>query len=492
MSNGLPVSRLINTTVNLQPTAAAFANINSLLILGDSDVIDTDTRIVSYGGLTDVATAFGTSAEEYKAAALYFGQTPKPSQVYIGKWAQAATKGRLIGGALTEAQQALSNFTSITTGALKIAIDGGAPTTTSSLNFSAATSMAAVAAIINTGLSTAATCTWDGSHFIIKSTSTGSSSSIGFATAPGSGTDIKALINATAALGARSVTGIAAESALAAVTAIDAKPTYWYGLTIASANVVDSDHTAVAGYIEAATRDHVYGVTTAEATAIDPSSSADIGSVLKAAGYKRSFVQYSSTTAYAVASALARVLTTDFNASNSTITLAYKQEPGVTAETLTTAQADALDAKRYNYFVNFDNSTAIIVNGMMAGDAYVDEIVGTDWLANQVQTNVYNLLYGSKKVPQTDAGNHLIANAIESACIAGVNNGLLAPGTWTNTGFGQLQQNDFMAKGYYVYAPPISAQASADRAARKSVAFQVAAKLAGAVHSADIVINVNR
>ena len=38
---GLPVSRLINVSVNLAPLAAQGANLNALLILGSSDVIDT-------------------------------------------------------------------------------------------------------------------------------------------------------------------------------------------------------------------------------------------------------------------------------------------------------------------------------------------------------------------------------------------------------------------------------------------------------------------
>ena len=106
---------------------------------------------------------------------------------------------------------------------------------------------------------------------------------------------------------------------------------------------------------------------------------------------------------------------------------------------------------------------------------------------------MYNLLVTSKtKVPQTDAAMHLIANAIEKALAAGVNNGLIAAGTWDEAGFGQLQQGDFLQKGYYIYAPPISSQAAADRQARKSVPFQVAVKLAGAVHSVVITVNVNR
>lgn len=81
---------------------------------------------------------------------------------------------------------------------------------------------------------------------------------------------------------------------------------------------------------------------------------------------------------------------------------------------------------------------------------------------------------------------------VEQVCAQGVVNGLLGPGVWNSGGFGALNQGDFLAKGFYVYAPPISTQAQADRAARKSVPIQVAAKLAGAIHSIDVLINVNQ
>jgi hypothetical protein len=77
-------------------------------------------------------------------------------------------------------------------------------------------------------------------------------------------------------------------------------------------------------------------------------------------------------------------------------------------------------------------------------------------------------------------------------CAQAVVNGLLAPGTWTQAGFGSLNQGDYLSKGFYVYAPPIALQNPADRAARKSVTFQVAAKLAGAIHTVNVLVNINR
>lgn len=496
MPTGLPVERLISAAVFLNPQAAATANINSLLILGDGDVIDVQERIRSFGSLEEVGAVFGGNAEEYKAANVYFSQVPKPNQLYIGKWARTATAGRVIGKTLTAQEKAIANFTAVNNGALKFQIDGAAAITISNMNFAAAANLNAVAAIVQAALDAgphAATFTWNGAQFILKSNSTGAASAITFPVAPAAGTDMKALFGLVQANGARKVDGVVAETALAAVQAIDGMAVYWYGLNIAYAALADVDHLAVAGYVEAAGRNHLYGLTTQAATAIDPNSDADIGSQLQALGYKKSFYQYSTSSPYAAASMFGRVLTTDFNANTSMITLMYKQEPGVVAEELTTSQADALDAKRYNYFAAFDNATSIIVNGMCAGDAFIDEMVGLAWFANRIQTDVYNLLYTSPtKIPQTDAGNQQIGNKIAESCEAAVNNGLLGAGTWNSDGFGKLARGDFLSAGFYIYVPPIASQAQADREARKSVPIQVAAKLAGAVHTVDVLINVNR
>ena len=144
-----------------------------------------------------------------------------------------------------------------------------------------------------------------------------------------------------------------------------------------------------------------------------------------------------------MASLLGRMLTVNFNANNTTITLMYKQEPGIVAETLSSSQADTLAAKRCNVFVNYDNDTAIIQYGVTPSGIFIDSVYNAIWFRNRVQTDVYNLLYTSPtKVPQTDAGNQLIASVIEAACEAAVNNGYLAPGVWNSVGFGALKQGD--------------------------------------------------
>ncbi|MCY1215552.1 hypothetical protein D9M68_438330 [compost metagenome] len=491
MPNGLPVSRLIDVTINMSPLAAQGANLNTALILGASAVIDTNERMRSYGTIDAVSADFGTTAPEYKAALLYFQQTPQPSQLYLGRWAKTATAGSLRGAVLSAAQKEMAVWTAVTSGGFKISVDGVEKSLTG-LDFSAETNLNGVASEIDAAL-TGATIVWNGTQFVVTSDTTGVTSTVGYATAPAVGTDISAMLGLTSGLASTPVGGIVAEEPDACVSIfLDRFANKFLGLMFADTVLTNVQHTAVASLIEADQR-HIYGATTQEPQALDSTSSADLASTLKALSLKYSFVQYSSSSPYAAASMFGRLLTTDFNANNSTITLMYKQEPGIVAETLTSSQADTLQSKRCNVFVEYDNDTAIIQYGVTPSGIFIDSVYNSIWFQNRVQTDVYNLLYQSPtKIPQTDAGNALIATAIEAACDAAVNNGYLAPGVWNSGGFGALKQGDTLAKGYYVYAPPIALQSQADREARKSVPFQVAAKEAGAIHSVDILVNVNR
>lgn len=124
---------------------------------------------------------------------------------------------------------------------------------------------------------------------------------------------------------------------------------------------------------------------------------------------------------------------------------------------------------------------------------HCDERHGLDWLQNALQTAVFNLFYQSKtKIPQTDDGVTQIQARLENVLQQGVENGLIAPGKWNSDGFGSLEDGDYLDAGYYVYAGSIVDQAQSDREARKSPAFQIAVKLAGAIESVDVMVSVNR
>jgi len=603
MAQGLAVSDVVNVTVNLSPLAAPTRNFGAGLLIGATDVIDVGERIRLYSNLSGVAQDFSTTDPEYKAAVKHFAQVPQPSIVYIGRWARTATSATLRGGVLTTAEQALANFTAITSGAFYFVLDG-VPRTVSGLNFSAQTNLNGVASVLQTAVAAlvaSSTVVWDGDNnrFVIKSGTTGTSSSIGFLFDPtafgyldfaslpanndtvtiqgtaitfktsgatgnqvniagtgaamatafaafanastdanlslmsylavgskvyvisdltgtagnaytlaksgtnptlsgatlagGSGTSVASLLKGKSSQASLPANGIAVETLAAGVTALIAASGDWYAGELVEEGVDSASIIAAASIIEAQQKKRIFGVTITDTTAIDPTSTTDLGYLLSANNLARTFSQYSQYDPQAIASFFGRASTVNFNGSKTTLTMKFKQEPGVRAETITETQASALKTKRVNVFVNYDNSTAIIQEGVMANGAFFDERQGLDWLENDIQTAVYNLLYtSSTKIPQTDEGTHLIVTTIEDRLAQAVSNGLVAPGKWNAGGFGQLKQGDYLPKGFYVYAPPIATQSQADREARKSVPIQIAVKLAGAVHSVDVIINVNR
>ncbi len=489
----LSISRLISTTINLQPSAAQAQNLSNLLILGSTDIIDTVQRMRTYGSATEVASDFGTSAPEYEAAVAWFGQSPQPTEVLVGRWAQTATHGRLVGGTISSANQTINIWTAITTGSFSVTIDGTVHPITG-LNFSAVTNMNGVASVIQSALPAGVLCVWDANYnrFLIKSSTTGSTSSVSFLTPEGTGVDISGMLaGLSTSPGAYAVAGIASESAVSAVTLFDSTfGQQWFGAFVCGA--VDSDHLAIAAYIEAAANQHAYGVNTQEANVLLSSDTTNIAYQLKQLGYNKTWVQYSSQSLYAVCSLMARLMTTNFQGNNTVIDLMYKQEPGIAPETLNSSQISALEGFNCNVFVAYDNNTQIIEPGVAASGEYIDTVYGTMALALDIQTNLYNLRYLSPtKIPQTDAGVHVLKTGAEQTCEQYVANGLLAPGTWTNAGFGSLNQGDFLKKGYYVYAAPISTQSQAARSARQSPPIQIAAKMAGAIETVDVLINVN-
>lgn len=381
MAQGLPVSNVVNVDVIMSPVAATGRNFGALLILGTSTVIPVTERIRQYSAIEDIGDDFGVDSPEYEAATIFFSQSPKPTLVYIGRWAKTLAEGE-------------------------------------------------------------------------------------------EGT---------------------VETLLQAVNA-SLQYTNWYGLAIAdSADLVEADVISVAAAIEASSLSRILAVTSDDVNVLVSGNTDNIGYKLKAAGYSRTFWQYSSSSKYAAISAFGRAFTVNFTGNNTTITLKFKTEPGVTHETLTTAQASAINAINGNVYVYYANDTAIIQQGVMANGDFFDERHGLDWLQNYVQTNLYNLLYTSTtKIPQTDAGVTRLMTNVEASLDQAVNNGLVAPGVWNGGPIGQIESGDTLTKGYYVHADSVENQAQSDREARKSPVIQAAIKLAGAIHYADVQINVVR
>lgn len=383
MAKGLPLNRVTNVTVTLSARAAQGRNFGSMLILGNSTVIPITERLRLYSDPADIGDDFGVDSEEYKAAVVWFSQSPRPTQLYVGRW--------------------IDSLTSAESG----------PT----------------------------------------------------------------------------------ETLLQAVNAL-LDYNSWYGLHLAvpvADYPDDADLISVSSAIESATVSRILAITSSEADILSSAVETDLATKLKAAKYSRTYIQYSSTSPYAALSAFGRAFTVNFTGSNTTITLKFKQLPGITYETIGTSQANALEAKNCNVYVYYENDTAILEQGVMCNGDFFDERHGLDWLQNAVQTADYNTLYTSTtKIPQTDAGTTTRIANIEKVLDVADKSGLFAPSIWTGGPMGQLGTGDTLTKGYYTWADTVDNQLQTDREARKGVPIQVAAKLAGAVHYGDVAITVVR
>ena len=195
---------------------------------------------------------------------------------------------------------------------------------------------------------------------------------------------------------------------------------------------------------------------------------------------------------YAVTSALARLLSMNFGAQNSTITLKFKTQPTITADEITATEMNAAKRLGINVYTYFDD-VAMIAEGTVIGGKFADEIVILDWFADAVQKEVFARLYKSPtKIPLTDKGQAILISAVEKVCLEGVNNGAFAAGLWTGDSFGALSTGDYLEQGYYVWAAPMDTLSDSDREQRRATPIQTAVKLAGAIHFSDVIINFNR
>lgn len=289
------------------------------------------------------------------------------------------------------------------------------------------------------------------------------------------------------------------ETLSAAIVRLAAASGDWYGMTVASFPLQsDSVILAAAQTVEGLSLSRAFFYTTSEAAVPTPGITTDLAATLQAATLDHTTLQYTSATAlspsaFAASSMFGRIATVDYTGSNTAITLMFQQQPGVTAETLTETQAAALTSKNCNVYINYQNGAAITQQGVMCSGQYIDERVGMDWLQNALQVAGFNvLLTCGTKIPQTDSGMNVIAAAYEAVMDQSITNGLGAPGIWTGPAFGALSNGQMLTKGYYIYTPPVSSQSAADRKARRAVTCQIALKLAGAVHSTNVLVSVVR
>ena len=489
----------IDKTVRVSDVISASGELRQLF--GITLFLTTDTTLTSgagrvsvFAGIDDVAGVFADTSVPYKAASVYFSQTPYPKNLVIGRWFNAAAPAVLKGGAA----QTLTALKAITAGALTI--NGQAIT---ALNFGSATSYADVAAALQTKLRAAsaspdlATCTvvFDvlTAGFKITSTTTGAAASIGLATPPGTGVDAATPLGLTATAGAQAFDGADVETVTQALTAcFNLNPSPYFVTLETALNDTSAVDEANAF---CSTRDLMFRMECNLPAALTTNETTTRLATFATSKPGRTFACYTPAAApFLALSSAAKLGSINFNGANSMLTLNLTTMPGVTPTLLTPTQQTELDRKRTSYYIDQGASNAYINNGGFAVGVWDDVRIWLDWFKNAVKIDVYNLL-ASGRVPQTADGMASIQRVIELVCEQGVNNGGIAPGQLSEAtradiagATGNEDFDGFLSKGYFVYADAVSTLSQSDRNARMVPPFRIWLKGSGAVHFVDISI----
>lgn len=472
-SPALSLSDIVDVVVQVSPQLPNSPTFNIGLIVGPSTVIPSvgaNSRVRQYTGLSGMLTdGFTTASPEYIAASLYFGVTPAPQFLDVGRQNLTA----LIGAAVDAAG---SGYAVGDTGT----VAGG---TSGKLAIYQVTT-------ISGGGST-------GPVTGIKLTSGGDgyTAAVGVATTAttGGGTGLTL-----------TTTGDVGETPLIAVQACRAANTSWYACMVTDA--VDADHIAIAAYAQSAAPSMIYMLTTGEAAVLNNTAN-NLLATLQAANYNRVFSMYSTTltgaapnNVYAVAAAMGVAMGLNTGLANSFFTLMFKVLTGVFSETgLTQNQMATLSGNpggaqglNANLYVGYANSYTFDQRGQMANGQYFDEIINLDMLTSAMQFNVMNLLVSQPSVPQTDPGQTQIIHAVNMACQSAVDRGFIAPGTWQGVTILNLSTGDNLPAGYLAQSPAYATQSPANRQARQAMPVYVAIIEAGAVEFVLIGVTVQR
>jgi hypothetical protein len=258
----------------------------------------------------------------------------------------------------------------------------------------------------------------------------------------------------------------------AALAAIAQEDNNWYGLGLTSRT--SADILAVAAWAEAAGK--LFCTSVAEAGAISAVSTTDTPYLLKAQNYYRSpsFYHADAATDFPEIATMARC----FAVLPGGETWANKKLAGVTSDKLTETQFLAAKGKNCNTFEPFRDSISITQTGKVPAGEWIDVIRFRDWLQEEIQVNIFNLLINRNKIPYTDEGIACIQSAISQALELGQRRGGIAPTEWDEDG------NEIPG---YVINVPLASQISANtKASRILEDLTFTARLAGAIHVVEI------
>ena len=394
-----------------------------------------------YANTTEMTTAgFTTDDLAYKMAAAMFAQSPRPSQILVGRRANSAIRDVK----LTPRANPLAST------AYTVTINGTDFTFTTDATPTIAEITAGLVALIDAGAEN------------VDSTDNTTDLDIEAADAPGG----------TPTAGAPFIVEFDHDLFQCADNTADASldtdfatliaaTTDFYGIV---ADLWDPTNIADLAVAVEAQENKIY-IAESQDSAIIETGSSDIASTLQTGAYDQTAIMYSYDIDPSPAAAwLGKQLPT----TPGSTTWKFRTLTTVAANALTTAEVAFADGKNANTYTTVGGIN-ITAEGVMASGEFIDVTRFIDWLKARVQENVFRALAVNDKIPYTDSGIQAVVSEVEGVLRQGVTNG------------GLNGDEDL------IVTAPLAADVSAsDKASRLLPDIEFLATLAGAIHKTTI------
>ena len=517
------VSSIVNVTASLVASAVARRDFGSVMyVFAGTEVAaattvtkaELDIRAVQLGINTwstdnelqnSASNAFAAQtaaarAEPARAGAVYFAQDPLPKPLKTAGWFENGAATHLLGSPITD----FSPITSLGSSA-NIEVEGTVRTVG---DLSSASTGSAVANLLQTAVRldntlSSATVQFTDENRLLISVPIADHDHL---TQALGGTDA-----AKFGLDAESATlysGRAPENTLElALNRINDTDRGWYFLTLsptietAVVNTVRGAHqTAANEWVRRNTRFLLLGNGASGTDILVANNTSHVWSTLfrESGGAPRAAAIYSENAEWKALAWGGIYSQVNFDAVDSLITGNLKQLQGTTADTLSSTQIVTLREKRINYFTLFGREGRTQEGWSLAATAnpsWIDAQFFIDWFVNAIQTQIFNLLTSTGRVPLTNRGLAQIRGEIISVFAEARSNGGIAPLAVTNrtrdvirTHTGNPTFDGFLSQGALLWHQPISELNQQQRENRTSPVFYIWAKLTGAVHSVEVQI----
>lgn len=494
-SASLPRSLDVQVTVS-RPGAEVTTDLSVAVFVQDGGTFDFGAgRLAFYSTFDAVDDDPRVTAEGKKAARDFFAQPRRARRMAIGQVFSTPQKGYLLTGAIGT----LSAFQAVTAGSFAVSIDG-VNANISALNFSTDTTLAQVAARIQTALQavatggfTAATCVISGTQIKITSGTSGDGSTVSVLApvSPAAGVDISGpgFLNGRAGVAVVQpgyTPGDLVSEAALIKEAGRCNGSFLYGWALDVAFRDSPDQVAFGQWAQA--NKIVTPLVSNSPLAWDPNSTTDLGPEIEQLGLYRAWPYYHDQADYYPDMALlALLLSVNYAQRNSTITAKFKDLVGIPTVGLTETQWQVLKSKSYNTFTLTGNTARVNREGTTGNVAWFqDDVVNLDNFVEEVEVAEYNCFLRNGKVPNDPSGQATMQEGLQGVCEKYIFNGAFSARKVLDL----TNIDGFRIDPPYTITPGLfELQTVAERTDRVGPPFVIDVNLAGAMHSIAVGIN---